>query len=207
VPGSPWTADYSDIWPSVEPHIDAAMAMSPSNTATSYDGMSYPFLRFWFCKARASFIGCIEQAIWHGNKDWYQADVVLIRKAAKPRYNVVKGWRMIYLLPVMARVTDRMVLLEVAKHLELEDTQFGSRRKRGCHDTCAVLSEFLKANSGFCTALLSMNIEGGFDRIDMDLMADFLVARGCPNMFVNWIQHWAGQRRIRFSFNDGLSCM
>lgn len=99
------------------------------------------------------------------------------------------------------------MLLEVAKHLELEDTQFGSRRERGCHDACAVLYEFLKANSGFCTALLSMDVEGGFDRIDMDLMADFLVARGCPIMFVSWIRHWAGQRRIRFSFNSGLSRM
>jgi len=51
---------------------------------------------------------------------------------------------MIHLLPVMAKVVERMVLLAVAKHVDLEDTQFGSRPKRGVHDALAVVYEFLK---------------------------------------------------------------
>jgi len=167
--------------------------------------MSYPFVRFWQRKARDSLVSCVRHAIRYGNEDWHQGDVVLIRKADKPRYDVVKGWRIIHLLPVLAKVSERMVLLEVAKHVELESTQFGSRRGRGTHDACAAIYEFLRAHEGYVTALLSMDVEGGFDKIDIDLLADFLSARACPPALVGWIRHWASQRKIRFKFNGRLS--
>jgi len=201
----PWQDDDSLIWDSVAGHFDDALRMSPSNTATSFDDMSYPFVRFWSQKARSSLMQCLEQSIRLGNEDWHQGEVVLIQKANKPRYDVVKGWRMIHLLPVLTKIAERMVLLEVTKHLELEDTQFGSRRKRGTHDACAVIYEFLKHHKGYATALLSMDVEGGFDRIDIDLLADLLVARSCPSALVNWIRHWASQRTIRFRFNGRIS--
>jgi len=205
VPPSVWVPGDGRVWDTVGQHVDEALAMSPGNTATSYEGMSYPFIRFWARKARLSFVRCLEDAVRFGNEDWHLGEVVLIRKADKPRYDVVKGWRMIHLLPVMAKVVERMVLLEVVKHVELEQTQFGSRRKRGTHDSCALIYEFLKAHEGYCTALLSMDVEGGFDRINMDLLADFLSARGCPIDLVLWIRHWATQRRIQFRFNGRIS--
>ena len=197
----PWTADDSDIWDSVGNNLDEAISCSPSNTATSYDDMSYPFVRFWQRKARDSLVSCVRHAIRYGNEDWDQGDVVLMRKADKPRYDVVKGWRMIHLLPVLAKVSERMVLLEVAKHVELESTQFGSRRGRGTHDVCGAIYEFLRAHEGYATALLSMDVEGGFDKIDLDLLADLLSARACPPALVGWIRHWASQRKIQFKFN------
>jgi len=206
VDGIPWIPPTDcDIWDSVEGHYDEALRTSPGNTATSFDDMSYPFVRFWSRKAKGSLMGCVKQAIRFGCEDWHQGEVILIRKANKPRYDVVKGWRMIHLLPVLAKVVERMVLLEVARHVELEDTQFGSRRKRGTHDACAVIYEFLKHHEGYCTALLSMDVEGGFDRVDIDLLADFLTARGCPSGLVGWIRHWASQRSIRLRFNGRLS--
>jgi len=112
---------------------------------------------------------------------------------------------MIHLLPIMAKIAERTILLEIAKHVDLEDTQFGSRRKRGVHDAMATIYEFLEANKGMRMALLSMDIEGGFDKIDMNLMADFLVARGCPFILVRWIRHWASQRTVTFRFNGHVS--
>jgi len=154
--------------------------MSPSNTASSFDGMSYPLARFWYRKAPALFTACLEQSLRCGNRDWHRGEVILIRKANKPGYDVVKGWRMIHLLPVMSKIMERMVLVGIAEHIELEDTQFGCRRKRGVHDAMAVIYEFLHHHRDYKTALLSMDVEGGFDRINMDMMADFLVAHGCP---------------------------
>ena len=131
------------VWDTVGQHMDKALAMSPSNTATCYDGMSYLFIRFWARKARSSFVQCLEDAVRFGNEDWHLGEVVLIRKADKPRYEVVKGWRKIHLQPVMAKVVERMVLLEVVKHVELEETQFCSQCKRGTYDACVMIYECL----------------------------------------------------------------
>jgi len=201
----PWVADNSSIWDTVSGHLDEAIRMSPSNTASSFDGMSYPFARFWHKKVPDSFAACLKQSLQSGNEDWHSGEVVLIRKANKPRYDMVKRWRMIDLLPVMSKIMERRILLGIAEHVELEDTKFGSRRKRGTPDAMAIIYEFLDHHRDYKIALLSMDVEGGFDRIDMDLMADFLVARGCPALYVHWVRHWASQRMVRFRFNGLIS--
>ena len=205
VPETEWVGDNGYLGDSISPFMDEALRMSPGNTATSYDGMSYPFIRFWHRKANASFVWCLKQAVHHGNRDWHQGKVVLIRKADKLCYDVVKAWRMIHLLPVMAKVVERMVLVAVAKHVDLEDTQFGSWRKRGVHDALAVVYEFLKTHKNWHKALLSLGVEGGFDPLDIDMLADLLVARGCPSEYVSWIRHWSSQRRVRFNLNGCIS--
>ena len=111
---------------------------------------------------------------------WHSAEVVLIPKADKPCYDIVKSWRMIYLLPTIAKVVEMIVLIRIAEHVVLGRTQFGSRRKRGVHDPMSVVFEFLRHNEGFKCAMLSMDVEGGFDNIDIDLLWDFLSARECP---------------------------
>ena len=102
-------------------NVESALHISPRNTVSSFDDISYPFARFWYRKAPASFMACLKQSLRHGNQDWQRGEVVLIQKANKPRYDVVKGWRMIHLLPVMSKIMERMVLLDIAGHVELED--------------------------------------------------------------------------------------
>jgi len=87
-------------------------------------------------------------------------------------------------------------LAGLAACLELETTQFGSRTGRGCHDAMAVVYDFLEYNKGKNTAILSMDVEGGFDNIDVDLLSDFLVARGCPGDLYCWIRRWAMRRVV-----------
>ena len=119
--------------------------------------------------------------------DWHSAEVVLIPKADKPHYDIVKSWRMIHLLPNVAKVVERIVLLRIAEHVVLGRTQFGSRRKRGVHDAMSVVFEFLRHNEGFKCAMLSMDVEGGFDNIDIDLLCDFLTAWECPTNLIHWV--------------------
>jgi len=70
------------------------------------------------------------------------AEIVLILKADKPRYDIVKSWRMIHLLPTVSKVVERIVLLRIAQHARLGPTQFGSRCKGGVHDAMSVVFEF-----------------------------------------------------------------
>src|SRR5437588_4640927 len=112
---------------------------------------------------------------------------------------------MIHLLPAAAKVAERIVLLRLAACLDLGETQFGSRRKRGVHDATAVVLEFLKHNEGYKRLILSMDIEGGFDNISVDLLSDFLTARGCPTNLRDWVRRWTTCRSLRFGFKGRVS--
>jgi hypothetical protein len=147
----------------------------------------------------------LDHGLRHDIQDWHRAEVVLIPKADKPRYDIAKSWRMIHLLPAMAKVVERVVLLRLAACLDLGNTQFGSRRKRGVHDAMAVVFEFLKHNEGYRRLLLSMDVEGGFDNIDINLLSDFLIARGCPPALRDWVRRWTMNRSVRFRFNGRVS--
>src|SRR5207302_8154978 len=137
----------------------------PSNMASGLCRMSYPFLRFWFRHDKDSFTELMNHAMRHGIRDWHDAECVLIAKASKPRYDVAKAWRMIHLLPVMAKVAERVMLGRIEKELRLEGTQYGSRKRRSCQDAVGQIAEFLEHNKGMKRMLLSMDIEGGFDKI------------------------------------------
>ena len=72
--------------------------------------------------------------------------MVLITKADKPRYDVVKSLRIIHLLPTMAKTAERVILARIASSIQLDDTQFGSRVKRDCHDMISTVYKFLRHN-------------------------------------------------------------
>src|SRR5437899_10670390 len=147
----------------------------------------------------------LDHGLRNGIPDWHQAAVVMIPKAGKPRYDLVKSWRMIHLLPAAAKVAERIVMLRLAACLDLGETQFGSRRKRGVHDATAVVLEFLKHNEGYKRLILSKDIEGGFDNISVDLLSDFLTASGCPTNLRDWVRGWTTCRSLRFRFNGRVS--
>jgi len=44
--------------------------------------------------------------------------------------------------------------------------------------------EFLRHNECFKCPILSIDVEGGFDHFDLDLLCDFLAARRCPTNLV-----------------------
>src|SRR5207237_1855670 len=135
----------------------------------------------------------------------HQAEVVLIPKAWKPRYDLVKSWRLIHLLPAAAKVAERIVVLRLAACLDLGETQFGSRCKRGVHDATAVVLEFLKHNEGYKWLILSVDIEGGFDNIGINLLSAFLSTRGCPTDRWDWVRRSTTGCSLRLCFNRRVS--
>jgi len=137
--GEPEVIDMGDV---VE--IGMAIRQSPMNTAPGFDDIGYPFIQFW-AKTESVFLErLIKYGLDQDIADWHVAHMVLIEKAGKPRYDTVKSWQMIYLLPTLTKVVERIILIRLTKCVELGDTQFGSRRKRGVHDPMATILEFIK---------------------------------------------------------------
>jgi len=73
--------------------------------------------------------------IRYGEPRRHEARMFLIQKAGKDYYQMAKAWRMIHLLPTMAKVIDRIILRRMEKDLVSGDTQYGSRKGRSCHDS------------------------------------------------------------------------
>jgi len=112
---------------------------------------------------------------------------------------------MIHLLPTLSNVVERIVLLRIAEHVVLGRTQFRSRSKHGIHDAMSVVFEFLRHNQGYKCAMLSMDVKGGFDNIDIDLLSQFLSALECSPHLILWVRRWASRCVVRFSFNGRIS--
>ena len=188
-----------------ESEIDEGIKTSPANTATGMDGMSYPMIRFWRRKDRGECGKAIKEMAEIGCKEWKKAETVLIKKGDKERYDVVKSWRMIHLLPTLSKVVDRIVLLKLAKTVRLEDTQYGSRKNRSTHDAMKQILEFLEYKKDKYTGILSMDVEGGFDKVDIDKLCDILIYQECETKLVDWIRRWTKGRRIQLRFNGKVS--
>lgn len=198
-----WTSNEIDMSAAVE--LGAVLKQSPTNTGPGIDDIGYPMLRAWWSMADGNMERMVNYGLRHDVPDWHIGEVVLIPKADKPLYDVVQSWRMIHLLPTVAKVVQRIVLLGIASKIDLGDMQFGSRKKRGVHDAMAVIYEFLEHNKFMKCALMSIDIEGGFDKIGLDNLCDFLIARECDAVLVLWVRRWAMRRRVRFRFNGRVS--
>jgi len=137
----PWHPSAVEMDPACK--LESAIKQSLTNTGPGLDDIAYLFIRDWWKEKPDCLRRLIDYGLTKDVPDWHSAEVVLIPKADKPRYDIVKSWRMIYLLPTIAKVVERIVLLRIAEHVVLGQTQFGSRRKRGVHDAMSVVFEFL----------------------------------------------------------------
>lgn len=199
-----WLPSVVDMSPSGNEMMEA-VKISPVNTGRGFDDIGYPFVRRWISVGASDVRRLVNFGLRHDIPDWHMGEVVLIPKADKPRYDVVKSWRMIHLLPTIAKIVERIVMLRIAATTELGETQFGSRRKRSVHDAMAIVYEFLEHNRNMRCALMTVDVEGGFDKVDLDNLCDFLVARSCDDVLVAWVRRWAKNRRVRFRFNGRVS--
>jgi len=93
-----------------------------------------------------------------------------------------------HLLPVLAKVAERIILANIVKELDLEETQFGSRKNRGVHDNFKSLLEFAQYNKERKVAFLSLDVEGRFDRIEIDLVYQVLHYRNCSGNLIKWVR-------------------
>jgi len=194
------SGDWHDRPIDLEPvrDLDQILQRGPRNTTPGVCDIGYPLIRKWYKEDPTTVLRLINHGLRYDIEDWHTAEVVLIAKADKPTYAVVKSWRMIHLLPTMAKTAERVILSRIAMQVQLDNTQLGSRVKRGCYDMIATVYEFFRHNQGMRCAMLSMDVEGGFDNVVIDDLSDFMVARGCDNQLVLWCRRWAWRRKISF---------
>jgi len=123
----PWRPSTIEMDPACE--LESAIKGSPTNTGPGLDDIGYPFIRYWLKERPDCLRRLVDYGLTDDIPDWHSAEVILIPKADKPHYDLVKSWRMIHLLPTIAKMVERIILLRIAEHVVLGQTPFGSRRK------------------------------------------------------------------------------
>jgi len=102
-----WIVDAIKLDPSME--LENAIKRSPVNTGPGLDDIGYPLIRLWARSAMESMRELVSYGLKFAILDWNVAEVVFIPTADKVRYDIVKSWRMIHLLPTLAKVVDRII--------------------------------------------------------------------------------------------------
>jgi len=99
--------------------VEVALTLCPKDTSPGLDLVTYPFI--WWLRAGwpDHFDKMIALLIVNDHHSFHDGVAVLIQKTAKPRYDIVKSWRMITLLSTMAKLVERIMLLRLGKVLEL----------------------------------------------------------------------------------------
>ena len=89
--------------------------------------------------------------------------------------------------------------------MDLEETQYGSRKDGSRHDAFKQISEFVEYNKKRETGIITMDVEGGFDRVDIDILSDIMMYRGAEPAMVKWVRRWASNRSTVLKFNGRVS--
>jgi len=71
--------------------LNIAIRQSPGNTRPGFDDIGYPMIQIWARKDMPTLRRLVDYELKHNIEDWHDGEVVLIPKADKPRYNVVKS--------------------------------------------------------------------------------------------------------------------
>jgi len=185
--------------------LSAILREGPHNKTPGICDVGYPMLKRWYRGSAGVVLRLVNYGLRHDIIDWHTGQVLLIPKANKPDYAVVKTWWMIHLLPILAKTAERVMLGRISDDVELDATQFGSQRRKGVHDCIALAYKVFDANKNLPQAIMSVDVEGGFDNVDIALLQDIMMARGCRGVLIEWVQQWARRRRLCFWFNECAS--
>ena len=201
----PYKADIVVNIPLTLEDLSRALHESSGNMASGRDDISYPLLRFWFKHEPEHMMSVVRNLVANGCPQWQCARTVLMTKVDKQSYDVAKSWRMVHLLPTMAKVIDRMMLIQISKEMKLGPTQFGSRKGHSCHDSFKITREFAKFHNFSNTRIMTMDVKGGFNNINTDMLLDIMMADSLNHEILMWVKRWLSGRSMELKFNGQIS--
>jgi len=94
-PAGPWVNERIDIEPVCE--LGDIPDKGPRNATPGICHIGYPLIRRWYKEDPATVLRLINHGLQYNCEDRHKAEVVLIAKAHKPRYKMVKPCRMMHL--------------------------------------------------------------------------------------------------------------
>lgn len=144
-------------------------------------------------------------------KPWKHFTTVVLRKPGKPKYNVLKAYRLIALLNTMVKVLTailaELMMYYAEKHNLLPENHFRGRKGRAATDAVHLLVHSIKDawHKGKVMAVLFLDIEGAFPNADNEQLARNLRKRRLPDKLVNFVADMLKDRTTVLKFDDHTS--
>jgi len=184
--------------------LDVAIKASPNGASPGPDRIPTRLVREFRKSNEKLFLATMNRALLEGiPASWKNSDTILIPKARKESYTVAKSWRPIQLQSILAKILERVIVARLAKLDLLTPNMFGGRKKSGTTDAIQTLDDFVQAHHGYNICLSALDIEGGFDHLDLDLVCNRIREKN-PHL-AEWVRHWGHGRQTSYRFNGRTS--
>ena len=134
------------------------------------------------------------------------ANGVVLDKPGKPSYDSPSSFRIIVLLQTVSKILERIVasrLSAIARYVGLlHRNQCGSLPSLPAFDACTTLIDSVRTlqRPALKVSLLFLDIEGGFDNVDANILCSSLRSKGVNHYLVPWVRSFLTARSCRLLF-------
>ena len=142
----------------------------------------------------------------HHPSSMKMANGVVLDKPGKPSYDSPSSFRIIVLLQTISKILERIIashLSAIARYVDLlHHNQCDSLPSLSSFDTCTVLADkvCMLQRPALKVSSLVLDIKGGFDNIDPDILCCSLRSKGVNHYLVSWVRSFLTGRSCRLLF-------
>ena len=134
------------------------------------------------------------------------ANGVVLYKPRKPSYDSPSSFPIIVLLHTVSKILDMIVssrLSAIARYVGLlQRNQCGSLPSRSSFDACTALADTVRTlqRPALKVSSLFLDIKGGFDKVDADILCSSLRSKGVNHYLISWVWSFLTGRTCRLLF-------
>jgi len=132
---------------------------------------------------------------------------MVIPKPGKPDYSVPKAYRMISLLPTLSKTIEHVALARMTVFAPncLSPLQFACRKGYSPLDAVHLILEKVHkaSNDKLYSSALFLNVQGAFDKVLHQRLAEIMSTNNFPLYLVDWAQSYLSDRSVRIT--DGAA--
>lgn len=188
-----------------------AVGQQASNKAPGYDNMD-PTIVEYLCKKfpeliKAIFNKCL--SLGHFPVMWKKGLVLFFRKRNKSERSA-RGYRPITLLPVLAKILERILNQRIMVALErvgyLDAAQHGFRKGKSTVTALAAFKNIahdILSEGKYC-AFISMDIEGAFDYVSWSIVMKIIDNLPIEDYLASSLKNYISNREIGIELSRGL---
>ena len=153
---------------------------------------------------------------WAPPSSLKKANGVVLDKPGKPSYDSPASFRIIVLLQPVLKILERIVashLSAIARHVGLllspSSHQCGSLPCLSSFDACTALLDTLRIlqRPALKVSSLFLDIKGGFNNVNADILCSSLRIRGVSHSLVSWVRSLLTGHSCRLSFQGSLTIL